>query len=127
LSVATRLGLFDLLAEGPLTGAEIARRLGLHARAIPDFSDALVALGLLERDGDGPDARYRNTPESARYLARRSGEYVGGISEMYDARLYGFWGDLEEALRTGQPQNEIKRTGTAMFEELYRDPARLEQ
>ena len=31
---------------------------------------------------------------------------------MCNARLYGFWGDLTEALRTGQPQNEIKHTGT---------------
>jgi hypothetical protein len=46
---------------------------------------------------------------------------------MYNDRLYPFWGDLEDALRTGKPQNELKRTGTSMFEELYRDPARLEQ
>jgi hypothetical protein len=127
LMVATRLGLFDLLAEGALTGADIARRLKLHARAIPDFPDALVALRLLERDGDGPDARYRNAPETARYLVRKGEHYVGGIIEMYDARLYRYWGDLEEALRTGQPQNEVKHTGAPMFEELYRDPARLEQ
>ena len=127
LTVATGLGLFDLLAESPLTGAEIAHRLGLHGRAIPDFTDALVALRLLERDGDGPDGRYRNAPETARYLVRTSPDYVGGIIEMYDRRLYGFWGDLEEALRTGQPQNEVKHTGTPMFDELYREPARLQQ
>ena len=40
LFVATRLGVFDLLHEQPLTGAEIADRLGLHPRAIPDFPDA---------------------------------------------------------------------------------------
>jgi hypothetical protein len=127
LLVATRLGLFDLLAEGPMTGREIAGRLGLHARAIPDFTDALVALKLLDREGDGPDGRYRNTPEAARYLVRASDRYVGGIIALYDARLYGYWADLGEALRTGQPQNEVKHTGAPMFEELYRDPARLEQ
>src|SRR6266699_3195429 len=46
-------------------------------------------------------------------------DYIGGILEMANARLYPFWGDLTEALQTGKPQNEIKRTGTAMFEELY--------
>jgi hypothetical protein len=125
--VATRLGLFDLLTEGPLTGPEIASRLGLHARAIPDFTDTLVALKLLEREGAGPDSRYCNTPEAARYLVRTSDRYVGGIIAMYDARLYGYWADLEEALRTGQPQNEVKHSGAPMFDELYRDPARLEQ
>lgn len=127
LLVATRLGLFDVLADGPMTGAELAARLGLHARAVPDFTDALVALRVLARDGDGADGRYRNTEESARYLVRASAHYVGGIIAMYDARLYGFWADLDEALRTGRPQNEVKHTGTAIFEELYRDPARLEQ
>ena len=30
-------------------------------------------------------------------------------------------------MRTGRPQNEIKHTGAAMFEELYSEPERLEQ
>ena len=46
---------------------------------------------------------------------------------MCNARLYRFWGDLTEALQTGKPQNEIKHTGKPMFDELYSDPARLEQ
>ena len=46
---------------------------------------------------------------------------------MANDRLYPFWGDLTEALRTGQPQNEIKHSGSSMFDELYSDPARLEQ
>src|SRR5919201_1482779 len=32
-----------------------------------------------------------------------------------------------EALRSGKPQNEVKHNGQPMFEELYSDPARLEQ
>ena len=43
---------------------------------------------------------------------------------MSGARLYGFWGSLTEALRTGQPQNEAK-TGGNFFGALYQDPARL--
>ena len=46
---------------------------------------------------------------------------------MSNARLYGFWGGLTEALRTGSPQNEIKSIGRSMFEELYADADRLEQ
>ena len=44
---------------------------------------------------------------------------------MCNARLYGFWGSLTEALRTGKPQNEVKR-GDDFFGTLYRDPQRLE-
>jgi hypothetical protein len=46
---------------------------------------------------------------------------------MANDRLYKFWGDLEEGLRTGKPQNEIKVSGNSVFEELYADPIRLRQ
>src|SRR6266516_422769 len=124
---AVELELFTHLGAEPMTGEDMRERLGLHPRAIPDFPDTLVALGLLNRDGDGPDARYRNTTDTAAFLDKNSPMYVGGLLEMANSRLYGFWGELTEGLRTGEPQNEVKRTGKAMFEELYSDPARLEQ
>ncbi len=124
---AVELGLFTELAKRPMTGAEIGATLGLHARAIPDFPDTLVALGFLDRAGDGPDGRYSNTPETAVFLDRESPAYVGGILEMANARLYRFWADLTEALRTGSPQNEIKHTGEPVFRKLYETPERLEQ
>jgi len=124
---AVELDLFTLLEPDSLTGAEIGERLRLHQRAIYDFLDTLVALGFLERSGDGQSGRYSNTAETAAFLNRRSPQYLGGILEMFNARLYGFWNDLTEALRTGKPQNELKRTGHSMFDGLYRDPVRLEQ
>jgi hypothetical protein len=124
---ATELELFTHLGSESMTGKQIGERLGLHPRAIHDFLDTLVALRFLERDGDGSDGRYRNTAETAAFLDKQSPTYIGGILEMSNARLYRFWGDLTEALRTGEPQNEIKQTGKPMFEELYSDPARLEQ
>jgi hypothetical protein len=127
LLVAAKLHLFDVLEAGSLTGGEIRERLKLHPRAIPDFPDSLVALGMLEREGEGPEARYANTPEAARFLVQGQEGYVGGLLEMYNDRLFRHWTDLEEGLRTGAPQNEIKHTGASMFAELYREPARLEQ
>jgi predicted O-methyltransferase YrrM len=124
---AVELELFTQLGDRALTGEEIGDLLDLHPRALPDFLDALVALGFVHRDGDDGGARYRNTPDTAAFLDRTSPTYIGGILEMFNARLYGFWGDLTEALHTGRPQNEIKHTGSPMFDELYRDPARLEQ
>lgn len=124
---AVELELFTQLGDEAMTGEEIGERLGLHQRAIYDFLDTLVALGLLERAGEGSDGRYRNTGETAAFLDRKSPDYIGGILEMSNARLYRFWGDLTEALQTGEPQNEIKHTGKPMFNELYSDPARLEQ
>jgi predicted O-methyltransferase YrrM len=124
---AVELELFTELGGDAMTAAEIADALGLHERAVPDFPDALVALRLLDREGDGSAAVYRNTDAGAAFLDKASPAYVGGMLEMSNARLYGFWGDLTEALRTGEPQNEIKHTGKPMFEELYRDERRLEQ
>jgi len=124
---AVELELFTRLGSDAMTGAQIAEHLGLDARAVPDFPDALVALGLLDREGNGSDAGYRNTETTAAYLDKASPTYIGGILEMSNARLYPFWGGLTEALQTGEPQNEIKHTGKPIFEELYRDPDRLEQ
>ena len=124
---AVELELFTQLGDDSLNGAQIGERLGLHERAIYDFLDTLVALRILDRDGDGSSGAYRNTPESATFLSKRSPAYIGGILEMANARLYPFWGDLTEALRTGKPQNEIKHSGKQFFDELYGDPGRLEQ
>jgi predicted O-methyltransferase YrrM len=124
---AVELQLFTHLGVDSMSGEEIRERLGLHPRGTYDFLDTLVALQFLERDGDGSDGRYRNTAETAAFLNRQSPTYIGGILEMRNARSYQFWGSLTEALQTGKPQNEIKQTGRPMFDELYSDPARLEQ
>ena len=124
---ALELGLFTELGAHSMTGRELQLALQLHPRANPDFFDTLVALRFLERDGDGPEARYRNTEETALFLDRHSPQFMGGFLEMANARLYRFWGDLTDGLRTGKPQNEIKHTGASMFAELYSRPERLEQ
>ena len=122
LMSAVELGIFDALASGPLDVTALRLRVGAHERSARDFFDALVAQGLLQRDNDG---LYTNSPEAARFLDRAKPSYIGGIIEMFNARLYGFWGSLTEALRTGEPQNEAKNGGD-MFGNLYTDPVRLE-
>jgi precorrin-6B methylase 2 len=124
---AIELGLFTTLDNRALTGAELQQALGLHDRANPDFFDALVALRFLERDGDGPAGRYRNAPDTGRFLNRNAADYMGGFLEMANARLYHFWGDLTTALRTGEAQNETKQGGASIFEALYKNPDQLEQ
>src|SRR6266704_3124068 len=117
---AVELGLFTVLADGPLSAEVLTTRLKLHPRSVRDFLDALVALGQLERH----DALYSNTPAGALFLDRRKSTYVGGMLEMANARLYPFWGSLTEGLRTGEPQNEAKQ-GRDLFDEIYRSPAIL--
>jgi predicted O-methyltransferase YrrM len=127
LLTAVEFGVFTKLGDRRLTGAALGAELGLHPRGISDFFDVLVAMKFLERDGDGPAATYFNTPAGALYLDRTSPRYVGGILEMLNARLFKFWHDLPEALRTGKPQNEVKHGQKGMFETLYEELPRLEQ
>jgi precorrin-6B methylase 2 len=118
---AVELGVFTELAKGPLELETLRQRFGLHPRSARDFFDALVALRFLERW----DGYYSNTREAELFLDRNQPTYVGGLLEMCNARLFGFWGSLTEALRTGEPQNEAK-SGGDLFANLYRSPERLE-
>src|ERR1041385_8089781 len=127
LLTAVECVLGSQLGPRRVTGAELGRELGLHPRAIGDFFDALVAMRFLEREGDGPSAKYFNTPAGALYLDRNSPRYVGGILVMLNARLFKYWHDLPEALRTGKPQNEVKHGQKGIFEELYSELPKLEQ
>jgi len=127
LLTAVEFGVFTKLGQRRLSGAELGAELGLHPRAISDFFDALVAMKFLEREGDGAEAKYFNTAAGAMYLDQKSPRYVGGILEMLNARLFKYWNDLPEALRTGKPQNEEKYGQKGIFETLYAEPAKLEQ
>ena len=120
LFTALELGLFTQLAKGPLETDEVRRHCGLHPRSVRDFLDALVALGMLERNGEV----YSNTPETDFYLDRAKPSYCGGIFEMWNARGYRFWASLTEGLQTGKPQNEIK-AGEDLFTALYSNPDKL--
>src|SRR3954470_1641672 len=110
---AIELGVFTTLAGRSLDLVALRGELGLHPRAARDFFDALVALGMLERR----DGRYANTQATEIFLDREKPSYVGGMLEMANARLFGFWGALTEGLRTGRPQNEVKAGGD-FFAEL---------
>ena len=118
---AVELGVFTELAKGPLDALTLIERLRIHPRGARDFLDSLVALHMLDRNGD----RYSNTQQTDIFLDRAKPSYLGGILEMANARLYRFWGSLTEALRTGAPQNEAKDGGD-LFGALYADKGRLE-
>src|SRR4051812_41961392 len=99
---AVELGVFTELAGRPLAANELALRVGIAERGSTDFFDALLALGLLQRDKDGS---YSNTPEAAAYLDRQKSTYIGGTFEQLAAQSYAYWNLLTPALKTGQPQS----------------------
>ena len=125
LLTAVELDLFSTLGDKSMTASQLGETLELHPRGTYDFFDALVALKFLDRDGDGSEGQYKNTPETAAFLDKSSPSYIGGMPEMLNARLFAFWNDLGTALKTGKAQNETKITGKSIFEELYADAAKL--
>ena len=125
LLTAVEFDLFTTLGEGAMTASELGKALGLHIRGTYDFFDALVALRFLDRDGDGPEGKYKCTPQTAAFLNKKSHTYIGGLPDMLNSRLFGFWNGLGTALKTGQPQNEVKHGGKSIFEELYSNEAKL--
>jgi Dimerisation domain len=66
LLTAVTFDLFSTLVQRRRTGPEIGKELDLHPHGVADFFDALVAMKFLERERDGADAKYFNTPATAR-------------------------------------------------------------
>jgi precorrin-6B methylase 2 len=119
LLTAVNMNLFTHLSKGELSGKEIQEKLGINNRSLYDFLDTLVALGFLNRVGLKENAIYSNAEDSDLFLDKNKLSYMGGILEMSNNRLYPFWSNLEEGLKTGKPQNETKDGGKPLFEELY--------
>ena len=117
---AVELDVFTELARQPQNASNLQTRLGLHPRSARDFFDALVALGMLERE----NGMYANTPETDLFLDKAKPSYIGGFLDMANARLYRSWGSLTEGLKTGLPQNETKEGGD-FFKILYADQGKL--
>jgi len=130
LLTAVKLDLFtELAARHGAGAAELKSHLGFQCtdRHFFDFLDTLVALGFLTREGLLTTAKYNNAADSDMFLDKAKPAYVGGMLTMANNRLYPFWSDLEDGLRTGQAQNEIKHGGDDLFAALYQSPERLRE
>ncbi|MDP9080765.1 MAG: acetylserotonin O-methyltransferase [Bacteroidota bacterium] len=129
LLTAVSFQLFTKLAEKEtMTAKDVKDILALKCtdRNIYDFLDALTAFGFLKRDGILDTAVYSNTVDTDTFLDKSKPSYIGGILEMMNNRLYGFWGNLGEGLLTGLPQNEAKRSED-FFGLIYSDPEKLKE
>lgn len=113
LFVANEIGLFAHLAAGPATLDELAQRADIPARTARIAVDAMVALGLVERNGE----QYRNTPAAAAFLSGQGPADLRPILRFWNRISYPTWMNLEEAIRSGQAPN---RQGGGFSEEEQR-------
>ncbi|MGD2109576.1 MAG: methyltransferase dimerization domain-containing protein [Phycisphaerae bacterium] len=78
LFAASRLRVFSLLSEHPMSAAELVRRTGADERLLTAILDACVPMGLLHRE----DRRYVNSHLSESYLVEGKPLYLGDIIEV---------------------------------------------
>ena len=126
---AVKFKLFTILAERKsMSASEIKSQLGFKCtdRNVFDYLDTLTGFGFLNRESVLESAKYSNSIDTDFFLDNKKPSYIGGLLEMLNNRLYGFWGNLESGLLTGHPQNEAKH-GENLFDKLYADTDRLKE
>lgn len=93
---ALELDIFTAIGEGA-TSARVASRVNANPRATEILLNALVALGLLTKQG----RQYRNTAESERFFTQRSTDnHRDGL--LHVANIWHHWSTLTEVVRGGR-------------------------
>jgi hypothetical protein len=106
--VAAKLGIADVLGEGPRSVAEIANATGANSKSLARLMRALVALGVLAVDDDN---RFRLTGIGASLQSDMPGSMRSVILTLGEEH-YQAWGKLIESIKCDK----------AAFDEVYRRP-----
>jgi 2-polyprenyl-3-methyl-5-hydroxy-6-metoxy-1,4-benzoquinol methylase len=114
LFIANEIGVFTALAEGPATLEQLAQGVGVPARTLRIVADAMVALGLLERDANG----YRNGATADACLSGRGPINMSPLLRFGNAITYPLWLGFEQAVRTDAPaRGELTEEQQKIFSE----------
>jgi len=98
LYVAAKLGLADLLADGPRTSADLAQSLGAHAPSLHRVIRGLVALGVCSEEDDGS---FSLTPLGTWLRAETPGS-LRGLALLAAEESTAAWGGLLHSVMTGE-------------------------
>ncbi len=96
LIAAVDVGVFEALGDDGLGLEALAARIAIPLRTARICADAMVVLGLLERDG----SLYRNSPAAAAFLSG-CGPSDHRPALRYADRSYRYWAGLTDAIRAG--------------------------
>ncbi|WP_163505385.1 methyltransferase family protein [Fodinicola acaciae] len=99
LFAASRIGLFQALAGGPRTVAELATATGVSDRTVRILADAMNAHGLLERR----DGRYALSPDAAAYLGGDGGTDLAPFLRFLNEISYWQWLQFDGAVDAAKP------------------------
>ena len=86
LADPTRRRLLSTIAAHPATATELAGGLPISRQAVVKHLNTLTHAGLLERERDGRDVRYRVTPEplsdAVTWIAEVGGQWDGRLAAL---------------------------------------------
>jgi SAM-dependent methyltransferase len=85
--------------------------------------EALVGLGLLTRQGSGPDSTFDLAPDARHFLVPGERSYLGEFVRLHATLIEEGWRGLTDAVRTGRPHVAVDRPeeGQALWHRLV-DP-----
>lgn len=99
VALALDIGLFEALAEGPATAADLAGPLDCDPDGLRPMLGFLAALGYVTRDGD----RFSNTAMTEAWLREEPGSVASWLTFWAEV-VFPFWdAHLESSVRTGGP------------------------
>jgi hypothetical protein len=116
--VATRLGIPDLLADGPRDIEELAQETGSHLPSLRRVLAALAAVGVLDKIGP---RRFALTEVGGGLCTGVPGSVRPAVLFLLNESHWRPWGHLLHTVRTGQTAFEHAH-GASLFEFLARHP-----
>ncbi len=97
--VAAKLGIADLLREGPRSSGDLAQSAGANPRALYRLLRALAGAGIF---AEGSDGRFALTPLAACLQADAPGSMRAWALMMGEPWGFQAWGGLLDSVKTGQ-------------------------
>lgn len=117
IALAARLGIPDLVEQGPRSADELARATRTDAESLYRFLRALASEGVF---AEKPGRRFALTPVS-RLLRTDAPGSMRSLAVLAGERWRMTWYDLEHAVRTGRPAFD-RLYGSTFYEWLGQEP-----
>jgi O-methyltransferase domain/Dimerisation domain len=101
--IAAKLGIADILYQGPASCTELAAATKVHAPSLHRVLRALASIGLF---ADNAQGRFALTPLAELLRSDAPGSLRAYAIMMGERWVWQSWGDIEHSVRTGQPAFE---------------------